>query len=141
MGHLRFLPKPDKLGVSLAQLFFPPRVFTVNRMGGAAAFPCAGSSGFGLQGWGEMKSQMYRVLREDNPLSSNEQVRKEIRSFLQALDSYPDRFAMNPRISFEEHRSALVQTPETDRRSKEFMTRRYRLAGGTIPFIRKYSTI
>jgi len=31
------------------------------------------------------------------------EVRREIENFLQALNSYPDRFARNPCISFEQH--------------------------------------
>ena len=42
-------------------------------------------------------------------MSANEQVRIEMQSFLLALDSYPERFATNPGISFEEHRSSLVE--------------------------------
>jgi len=38
-----------------------------------------------------------------NRMTANEQVRHEIQSFLRALDSYPDRVAMSPGISFEEH--------------------------------------
>ena len=41
--------------------------------------------------------------RISNEMTANEQVRKEIQSFLRALDSYPDRVARNPGISFEEH--------------------------------------
>jgi len=32
-----------------------------------------------------------------------QEVEQEIESFLQALNSYADRFASDPRISFEEH--------------------------------------
>ena len=39
---------------------------------------------------------------------SNEQVRVEIQAFLRALDSYPAMFAVNPEISFEEHRASLM---------------------------------
>jgi len=47
----------------------------------------------------------------------NEQVRKEISSFLQALDSYPKYFARNPLVSFEQHRSSLAEAVERDRRA------------------------
>ena len=40
-------------------------------------------------------------------MSRDEQVRSEIQSFLQALDSYPDRFSREPKISFEQHRRSL----------------------------------
>lgn len=39
----------------------------------------------------------------------NEQALVEMRSFLQALASYPERFAANPRITFEQYRSSLVE--------------------------------
>jgi hypothetical protein len=41
-------------------------------------------------------------------MSCNELVRMEMESFLQALESYPECFAANPQITFEEHRSSLV---------------------------------
>jgi len=31
------------------------------------------------------------------------EVQREIENFLRALNSYPDRFALNPGISFEQH--------------------------------------
>lgn len=36
-------------------------------------------------------------------MSSNEQVRKEMEAFLEAIQSYPARFAANPGLTFEEH--------------------------------------
>jgi hypothetical protein len=41
-------------------------------------------------------------------MSGNEQVRAEIQSFLRALASYPDRFAADPRVTFDEYRLSLV---------------------------------
>jgi hypothetical protein len=41
-------------------------------------------------------------------MSSNDQVRAEIETFLQALASYPDRFAADPRVTFDEYRLSLV---------------------------------
>jgi hypothetical protein len=41
-------------------------------------------------------------------MSGDELVRVEMESFLQALESYPERFASNPHITFEQHRSSLV---------------------------------
>jgi len=35
--------------------------------------------------------------------SRDQQVKQEIENFLQALSSYPDRFAREPRLSFQEH--------------------------------------
>lgn len=40
--------------------------------------------------------------------SANDQVHVEIQSFLEALDSYPERFAREPEITFEQHRSSLA---------------------------------
>jgi hypothetical protein len=60
-----------------------------------------------------MKSKVRQVLMGDNPLSNHplsndEQVRIEIQTFLLALDSYPDRFSKDPKITFEKHCSSLV---------------------------------
>lgn len=49
----------------------------------------------------------------DKPLAENELVRIEMRSFLKALASYPECFAINPQITFEQHRTSLV-SPGTD---------------------------
>lgn len=46
-------------------------------------------------------------------MSNNEQVQVEMETFLQALTSYPERFATDPRITFEEHRSSLAAIPVT----------------------------
>ena len=54
-------------------------------------------------------------------MSGNEQVRAEIELFLEALNSYPERFAANPQITFEEHRASLMlpnrTTPASGQRS------------------------
>lgn len=47
-----------------------------------------------------------------NGTTANEQVRREIQSFLRALDSYPDRAAKTPGISFEEHLGSFVRASE-----------------------------
>jgi hypothetical protein len=60
-----------------------------------------------------MKSKMNRAVMEENPLFGNEQVRIEIRIFLQALDSYPQRYARNPGITFEKYCGGLVQSAKT----------------------------
>jgi hypothetical protein len=70
-----------------------------------------------------MNSKMSRVRAEEgrvgeNHLSGNEQVRREIQRFLQALRSYPDRVARNPRITFEEHCSGLAQTTKAEPRRR-----------------------
>jgi hypothetical protein len=50
----------------------------------------------------------------DNPVSSNEQVRFEIRTFLQALNSYPESFSKHPGITFEKYCSSLVPATHKD---------------------------
>jgi hypothetical protein len=59
--------------------------------------------------------------QSESRMSGNEQVRAEIEIFLQALDSYPARFAANPQITFEEHRASLMlpsrTTPASGQRS------------------------
>ncbi len=47
-------------------------------------------------------------------MSGNEKVRMEIQTFLQALRSYPDRFARNPEITFEEYCCSLIPSAKTD---------------------------
>jgi hypothetical protein len=47
-------------------------------------------------------------------VSGNQQVRIEIQTFLQALHSYPDRFARNPGITFEEYCRSLTPAAKTD---------------------------
>lgn len=56
-----------------------------------------------------MKSRMYRHVqpRESFQLR-NAQVRREMQGFLRAIDSYPDRFAKEPKVSFEQHLFSLV---------------------------------
>ena len=51
-------------------------------------------------------------------MSGNEQVRREIQRFMQALRSYPERFARNPRLTFEEYCSGLVQTAKAEPRRR-----------------------
>ena len=49
------------------------------------------------------------VVRGENQTSNNEQVLAEMQVFLLALTSYPDRFAVDPEVSFEEHCSRIMQ--------------------------------
>lgn len=55
----------------------------------------------------EMKSRVSRIMGSDQ-VQTNENVRAEMQTFLAALVSYPDRFAANPDISFEQHRTSLM---------------------------------
>jgi hypothetical protein len=54
-----------------------------------------------------MKARVSRV-RSVGKVQINETVRAEMQAFLAALASYPDRFAANPRISFEQHCGSLM---------------------------------
>lgn len=38
----------------------------------------------------------------------NEQARREIQSFLKALNSYPERFAKDPDVTFEQYCASLI---------------------------------
>ena len=48
----------------------------------------------------------------------NERARVEIRSFLEAINSYPVCFAEGRRVSFEEHRRQLAESDELARQAK-----------------------
>lgn len=61
------------------------------------------------QGMLKMNPKTRPVRLRERRLSGNEQVRREIRSFLHALHSYPDRFVKNPDITFEQHHFRLVR--------------------------------
>ena len=69
---------------------------------------------WGLIGVHEMKSRVSRIMRNDQ-VQSNETVRAEMQTFLAALVSYPDRFAANPHISFEQHRTSLMMPAQDPR--------------------------
>jgi hypothetical protein len=64
-----------------------------------------------------MKSKRGQVRLGDHR-HGNEQVRREIQSFLRALYSYPERFSKEPDVSFEEHRSSLLVLVSSDRRRR-----------------------
>jgi hypothetical protein len=61
-----------------------------------------------------MKSKMRQASVGDDQMSGNDKVRIEIQTFLQALNSYPDRFKRNPGITFEEHCSSLIPAVGVD---------------------------
>jgi hypothetical protein len=46
-------------------------------------------------------------------MPENERVRVEMETFLRALATYPDRFAANPGLSFDEYRRSLVASIST----------------------------
>jgi len=54
-----------------------------------------------------MKARVSRI-RSIGKVQTNETVRAEMQAFLAALASYPDRFAANPSISFEQHWGSLM---------------------------------
>lgn len=47
--------------------------------------------------------------RKSDRVNGNKGARVEMQSFLEALDSYPECFARNPEVSFEQHRSSLTE--------------------------------
>lgn len=53
--------------------------------------------------------QVRHVRTADQRIAGNEQVRREIESFLHALKSYPDRFAREPHVTFEQHHGGLAR--------------------------------
>jgi hypothetical protein len=55
-----------------------------------------------------MKVRMRHVQPRESFYSANEQVRAEIQRYLQALASYPDRFAQEPGITFQTYLHSLV---------------------------------
>ena len=48
-----------------------------------------------------------KSFRRSDRVSGNEEACLEIQSFLKALNSYPESFARNPRVSFEQHHSGF----------------------------------
>ncbi|HVO82197.1 MAG TPA: hypothetical protein VMT28_15790 [Terriglobales bacterium] len=60
--------------------------------------------------WGEeMSTRKHRPITM-RICSSDREVQQEIETFLTALSSYPDRFARNPCLSFEQHLFSLAAT-------------------------------
>jgi predicted RNase H-like nuclease len=57
--------------------------------------------------WG-VKNLILVGKRVEAQVWNNEQVLQEMQAFLRALESYPDRFASDPTITFEQHRSNLI---------------------------------
>jgi len=69
-------------------------------------------------GMSKMKPKTRQVRVAVRRQSGNEQVRKEIQSFLYALKSYPGRFARDPRVTFAEHHGGLVRAASTAARRR-----------------------
>ena len=51
-------------------------------------------------------------MKRETAMSINQQVLTEIQIFLKALDSYPDRFARDPQITFEQHHCGLITSDQ-----------------------------
>jgi len=56
-----------------------------------------------------MKPKMQRHV-----LHRNRQAFEEIKEFLRAVESYPERVAKEPTITFRRHLSSLIAAPEDD---------------------------
>jgi len=56
-----------------------------------------------------MKARNRPIRGSEHPQRENEQVRKQMRIFIAALQSYPRRFAEDRGVSFEEHRRKLLK--------------------------------
>lgn len=54
-----------------------------------------------------MKATVRNRHPRERSRPANHQADVEIRSFLQALHSYPERFSREPEVSFEQHLSSL----------------------------------
>jgi hypothetical protein len=51
-----------------------------------------------------MKSKMrHHVQPRESVEPRNEEVRREIQGFLRAIESYPERVASDPRVTFQQH--------------------------------------
>ena len=61
---------------------------------------------------------MRHVQPRESFYSCNEQVRVEIQRYLQALASYPDRFARDPDISFKKYLRSLVAARQSSPRRR-----------------------
>jgi hypothetical protein len=53
-------------------------------------------------------------MKRETAMSINQQVLTEIQIFLKALDSYPDCFARDPQITFEQHHCGLISPSKTE---------------------------
>jgi hypothetical protein len=68
-----------------------------------------------------MKSKMHyhvqprEIVPPRNAQVCNAQVQEEIQNFLLALDSYPDRVAKEPRVSFHQHLCSFFAAAHDDR--------------------------
>ncbi len=61
-----------------------------------------------------MKKQMIPIVSNKMDPSQDRDVQKEIDAFLAALNSYPDRFAKDPALSFERYLFGMTADPQPD---------------------------
>jgi len=59
-----------------------------------------------------MKGRVNHVQPREDATPTNERARLEIDNFLRALGSYPDRFAKEPDLSFEQHLCRFLTTTQ-----------------------------
>ena len=63
-----------------------------------------------------MKTKKYRATDVQQPKGAAQQ--QDIDSFLRALYSYPDRFAHQPDLSFQQYLLSIPSPPDTHSRDK-----------------------
>ena len=61
-----------------------------------------------------MKGKLQQQIQSQAELVSAEQVRAEINSFRQAVDSYPARAAKEPSLSFHQHLGSFFVTDQNN---------------------------
>jgi hypothetical protein len=62
-----------------------------------------------------MMMKTISSIADENTARLNHQALAEIEIFLAALASYPEQFAVDPGLSFEEHRSSLMRNAQGQR--------------------------
>ncbi len=50
----------------------------------------------------------------ENKTRLEQQLQREAASFLQALNSYPECFAQNPMVTFQQHFASIASQPEPE---------------------------
>lgn len=62
-----------------------------------------------------MKMKRISSIADENTAQLNHQALAEIEIFLAALVSYPEQFAVDPGLTFEEHRVRIMQAAQGQR--------------------------
>ena len=65
-----------------------------------------------------MKKKLHRQVQPYRTVLYDAQVRREINNFLQALDSYPDRVAKEPNVTFQQHLCSIFAGRDDRRRNR-----------------------